>query len=981
VADTAACSDADLRALVPDASFVDADGLAGALAGDGTNVLVMPYGSAFPESAWPALERYLEAGHNLVVLGGRPFTRAAYLDGGVWKLRAYSVRFTAQLRIDQYEATAGSEGLKFKPNPDAVTVLPAFQWEQGFSPILHLSDSNIGEREGSAGRIDSSITAFAWGTREGRPVAAPAIEIDHLQGKFVGGRWALLNAALPAGFAGTADGRAVVRKLIAAAEEGAGQLQVVPTYPLYAEGEPVEVGVRWVHGAEFAQADGNLKVKVTVTNADAPAKAVVKQEMLRDGLTVVFPAPTGKGLRRIDAELLDASGRVMAVGHSAFWMRDEAYLLSGPKLTVNHDSFELNGKTLAVVGTTYMASDAQRLYYEHPNVYVWDKDLGEIAGAGLNMLRTGWWSGWNQITDENGMPTEQTLRTMEAYLMTARKYDLPVQFNVFAFLPDVLGGTNPWLDPIALEREKTLYFALASRFGKVPFLAWDLINEPSFGQYHWTSRANGDALELHAWNSWLRKKYATQAELAAAWNIPPMGENAMLPVPEAPRLTGVHDFFLFQQQTFADWAAAMRATIQAAGSQQLITVGQDEGGNTERLLVAYFNDAVDFTANHEWHYPDNLLWDTLVAKQPGKPELIQEMGVGSGLSPDGTERRDAASQAALFERKVVLSFAGGAGAIEWLWNTNADMMEDGEVALGGVRADRTEKPETEVLRGLAAFAKEASPLMAGPERPPVAIVTSQAAQFSRYQAVQNAVQERAVQALCYNARTPAYMVAENQVGEMGKPKLAILPSPQALGEPAWQALLAYVKAGGNLLITGTVDRNAYWQRVDRLTALGVTGAASPLTFRTFALDLGGNTIPMTFSEEVQERQEFESFADGKSFERVGYGQGKIYWSSVPVEMAEEPAAAGRLYAEVLKDAGVQPEFALSREVSPGVLIYPVALKDAVLYLFASTDALDAAIDLKDGLTGGRISFRLGAGRGAVVLLEKQTGRVVAGYGN
>jgi hypothetical protein len=64
-----------------------------------------------------------------------------------------------------------------------------------------------------------------------------------------------------------------------------------------------------------------------------------------------------------------------------------------------------------------------------------------------------------------------------------------------------------------------------------------------------------------------------------------------------------------------------------------------------------------------------------------------------------------------------------------------------------------------------------------------------------------------------------------------------------------------------------------------------------------------------------------------------------------------------------------------------VLIYPVALKDAVLYLFASTDALDAAIDLKDGLTGGRISFRLGAGRGAAVLLEKQTGRVVAGYGN
>ncbi len=122
-------------------------------------------------------------------------------------------------------------------------------------------------------------------------------------------------------------------------------------------------------------------------------------------------------------------------------------LRSGPHLAVNHDYFELDGHPLAVVGTTYMSSEVQRLYFEHPNVYMWNQDIAQIQDAGLNMIRTGWWTGWDKFCDENGQPYERTLRTLEAYLMTARKNGLPVQFNFFAFLPDVLGGANAFLDP------------------------------------------------------------------------------------------------------------------------------------------------------------------------------------------------------------------------------------------------------------------------------------------------------------------------------------------------------------------------------------------------------------------------------------------------------------------------------------------------------------------------------------------------------
>ena len=154
-----------------------------------------------------------------------------------------------------------------------------------------------------------------------------------------------------------------------------------------------------------------------------------------------FAPPTAKGLYLVAGQLL-VNGEIRRTYHSAFWIRDLDYLRSGPKLGVNENYFELDGKPLAVVGTTYMSSEVQRLYFDHPNVYVWDRDLRQIHDAGLNMIRTGWWTGWDKFADENGQPYERTLRTMEAYLMTARKYGLPVQFNFFAFLPEVLGRSE-----------------------------------------------------------------------------------------------------------------------------------------------------------------------------------------------------------------------------------------------------------------------------------------------------------------------------------------------------------------------------------------------------------------------------------------------------------------------------------------------------------------------------------------------------------
>src|ERR1035441_9847912 len=132
-------------------------------------------------------------------------------------------------------------------------------------------------------------------------------------------------------------------------------------------------------------------------------------------------------------------------------------------------------------------------------------------------------------------------------------------------------------------------------------------------------------------------------------------------------------------------------------------------------------------------------------------------------------------------------------------------------------------------RYAAQFAPSLQEHLRDPQQPSIAIVTSQAAQYSALAEFQLEAQQNAVRALAYDVHLPAYMIAENQIEKLGTPKLAILPSPQALGEKAWQALLTYVDAGGNLLVTGPVDRDAHWQIVHRAADLGLPSHVEPLT--------------------------------------------------------------------------------------------------------------------------------------------------------
>jgi len=986
-ADTAAIPGDQLSKMVPGARMASAEQLKTELANSETNLLVLPYGSAFPESAWQDIVGFLRRGGNLLAIGGRPFTRSAYKDSGGWHLRNYSVRFLRQLLIDQYQTAPGSEGLEFHANPDIPLSIPAFAWKRSFSPVIRMSAVDLYARGGSAGSIDARLDALAYATQKDRRMAAPILQVDHLQNGFNGGRWIFLPVELGADFSTRGETAGLVRMLAEHAAQGAESFTVRPSMPLYLPGEPVEAQILW-NG--FGKGAANLSVKIAVFPQDQPAHRAESSVTLPATQPTLLPSPGEKGFHIIEAQLLDGN-KARAIYRSGFWIRDLAYLRSGPKLSVNHDYFELDGHPLAVVGTTYMSSEVQRLYFEHPNAYVWDQDLAQIHSAGLNMIRSGWWTGWDKFFDENGQPYERTLRTMEAFLMTARKNNLPVQFNFFAFLPDVLAGTNPYLDPEALHKQQTLISIVAARFRDVPWLAWDLINEPSISKRLWTMRPNEDPIESAKWNEWLAKRYPDRAALAAAWNLPVAYVEGAVPLPQDIEFNSrgmyvgrnslrAHDYMLFAQDVFADWAQTMHDTIRVTGSQQLVTVGQDEGGIMDRPSPAFYGKALDFVTNHTWWQNDSLLWDSLVAKQPGQALLIQETGLQRELTLDEAARFTVEQEGSLFERKVATSFVQSSGTIEWLWNSNSYMTEGNETPIGAVRPDGTEKPEATVLRDFAAFSKQISEHLRNPESPSIAIVTSQAAQYSAVGNMQIAAQQTAIRALAYDAHLTPYVIAENQIAKLGTPKLAILASAQSLNEDTWQALLRYVNASGNLLVTGSVGRDEHWHTIDRMNPLKLNAQVGPLWYHNASIRLGSTMVSLSFTQDRQFWAEALNFENGESFAELAYGKGKIFWTAYPIELAEGTSGTADVYRYVAQRVGLSPQFELQSPVPAGILIYPTVLDDSVLYVFTSENTAPAQITLRDKVTGTQVSFVLPPQRAALALISKDKRAVIAKYG-
>ncbi len=949
------------------------------------DLFVLPYGSAVPAEAWGSIESYLRDGGNLLVLGGEALRVPVTSANG---------QFLQSPPQDTYARELGFLHSYEVPVPSA----SHFAWRDGYS-FLHAPVIRARRFFATEGRLEG----FGYMVdAEGERVAAPVVVKDHTNvalppEAMLGSRMVLLDFEPDAGYWESADGLALLRESAEYARQGACSFWLETLFSTAKPDEPINVVVHLRNARRERMSQpisGELKLEL-LSGDKVLQTARVPCSGAKVDAEVNFHSTLPAGFYTIRGVYEDG-GQPREFYENALWVEDPHTLASGPALGAQGDFLTRAGKPFFPVGSNYFTTEENGWDFSGPrNAWVWERDFAEMEKHGVNFVRTGvWMPNLHFVEPLTDMVTERFARNLEAYLLCARRHNIIVNFTFFAFVPhtgmrgfdqDAASIQNPYTDPVAIRGEQDYVLSVVNRFRNVPWLCWDLINEPSFSNPNrlWRGNTpNNDPTEIAAWHKWLENKYHDVARLAAAWRVTPeqLGSFDGIPLPtiedisaqrsgDANQIRAI-DYNHFAQDTFAGWAHTMVSTIRSTGSTQLINVGQDEGGVTDRVLNQFYaSSGVSFTTNHTYWRDDGLLWDSVAAKSAGIPDIVGETGYQPVWNPDGTWRLDEFTGAALLERKWALGFAAGnSGILTWDW--------DREVDFGILRSDGSAKMWQGMLSGVAQFAAKAAPYATSLIPPQVAIVLPQSLQLSVFNSMALDAQKASVRALYQYARGEAYAVGEYQTDRLGNPKLIILPSPLALDSTAWEDILTKVRSGSVLLVTGPFDRDAHFHPAGRREEIALPYEDAILTIRESVLQWPAGQARLTFGGDRTTFLDRAVLPDNATWAEQTVGKGKILLASYPLELNDNMEAIGSVYRYAMKVAGVTPTYSAAVN-DPGMLICPTQFPHATLYVLTS-ESTGREVSFRDQKSNKEFSAHLDPGHAALLLVGGD-GAILASY--
>lgn len=989
---------------------VDGAGLVDALAKRPAAV-ILTHGPYFPAPAWSSLLAYLADGGGLVALGGPPFRIPANPGGGRWEAAGETPQFLQELGIHEVLAADPGPGpLRWRANRDFEVFagpeqVEAFHSDELSHYVLEGSAArDMPAESGSAGPIDVACHPLIHGIdAAGCFRGTPLHLLDHLRGRFAGGRWIFAAGPVRDAFWHGAGPEALER-LAAFAAEGVTECWVSFDFATYFGGETprLTVGGESLGPRRGPGAEGwTVDLALTTASDRRPVwthRLALGSTSVRRTEAVSVPIPVEPGLYELEAHFAGGD-RVARTLHHGFWGYDSDLLQSQPRLRAGRDYFYKGDRPFPVVGTTYMAADTARKFLFLPNPYVFDRDMGEIAGHGLNFIRTGLWTAWRHAMFVDGRPSEAFLRALDAFLLSANRHGLEVTFTFFAFTPETWEGGNPYLDPRARAAQRRFIAAIVERHRHTTNVQWDLINEPSLfdpRRIFAGPRAYGDAIERQAFQAWLKARHGSPVELRRRWRATParVPDFAAVDPPEPEAIAfdiedvtaNKHgepwlDFGLFSMDAFSAWAREMVGVIREFAPEALVTAGQDEALAGQRPSPFFYQEAVDYTTVHSWWLIDQLVWDGIFTKTPAKPNLIQETGIMYLETAAGRAKRSETELAHLLEQKFAYAFAtGGAGAVQWIWNTNPYMHNVNESHIGARRADGSEKPEVDVLAGFARFMTAVRDWFE--ERPPeaVAVVFPSSNDLSHRRLAVGAT-SRLTRVLAYELGMPFSAVGEYQLAALPRPlpELVMVPSAHNLSGACRQALWRLVREEGvTLLWTGPGSLDEYWE-----PQAGAFPGEQGLEnlFREESLVVAGRSLHFTFDYRIRAvAQKGRSERSGPaSIAVMPWGRGKIVWSPLPVELASAGPLA-EVYRFALREAGL--EIPPAPAVDPPVPVYMRRLSFAAgaIYILVSeaSDPLTVTVP-RDGVGAESLRVALAPGRAALLAVDR-SGRIAATYG-
>ena len=197
------------QALGQDAAFVGIDGLRDPSALANADLLVLPYGSAFPAADWSAILGYLEGGGNLLTLGGQPFRVPVTQRDGSFRQERPQDTYSLELGIRHtYEIPVG-QAAKFSWKP-------GYTFLQGAAIQGHRFFALEGQVSGLGYMVDPD------GTKVAAPVVVgERVGISRAPSSGSPAHMVMLDFEPTAGYWESTDGIALVRQAADYARQGA----------------------------------------------------------------------------------------------------------------------------------------------------------------------------------------------------------------------------------------------------------------------------------------------------------------------------------------------------------------------------------------------------------------------------------------------------------------------------------------------------------------------------------------------------------------------------------------------------------------------------------------------------------------------------------------------------------------------------------------------------------------------------------------
>jgi len=863
------------------------------------DAVVLPYGAFFPLEAREAFVAYLRSGGSFLSTDGYAFDHPVVWDGKRWHEVEQTVTAEEHNRDDagsriRLNTRYGTPGDAMTLSPEQIGVFdPSFLLEDA----VQIKATGVFARPGVSWRASKPLRGFSASGLIGdnNPVFPPvyrrwipvlevtdakgnrrgtALSILHnFAGVYKGSSWAFsgITSGEPL-LLGGADRERLLAQVMERIVRKVYLHSLRTDLACYERGEKAAISVEVVNFGTHP-AGGRVVMKVS-------ARTVSRRTFtLQPGERHTFSEVVDTGKLRgdfhlVQAELWQNEGLVDTV-ESAFCLRDEAVIASGPRVGWNDNYLTIDGKPAILVGTN---QTGMMFFSTNENPAVWERDFRLMAQHNIRILRILHFSpfaregykgvGHHSALDLLPPPPQRLQRQMDAIVQLAQKHGIVILLSLHDWLGVVLGD-----EELQAQREWNRFWA--ERYRNVPGILYDIQNEPSV-------EIPDTPLVRRLWNDWLKARYGSDEALREAWRAQP----PEAPLPHVPlgsrtdRWDDVRtaDLKRFETELLNRWVQANVEGVKAGDPDALVCVGYlPSMPPADKILGTRYTD---FSNMHYYgslrHFP--LEFKLIDRRAYGKGLSLGEFGAQEAHDARIAGQTGLPVEASVTRFQQVLHYAVGLGATfvcNWDWKDFDEMVFPWGLIHHGTPVA---KPWLHTLAQEAELLKRVQPVN---EPPQVYLLVPDShrigAQFERiHQALQNAVR--------------ALLNCGVNFGVLNEEDLTQIPSaakavfwvlPYCPADETFHTVLQWVKQGGTLYFSGHIgfDRTRQPTRGERFQWLGLPHPPAVSPF-----------------EQDQKEWVTQPLIGGA-------GEGKVVYVPSPVELVPSDRL-DQIYRHVLRRAGV-----------------------------------------------------------------------------